>query len=322
MVTTSLKVGRSKPGCDLCPALSFKDLHHPCWSGGRAEPELHLPHGFVGHLLHQHPGERALTSLAEGANFDNTGPSGCKRRQLPCARFAGSAGSGAASGATFHRRAECGYLPIVRAAAVAPRAPGDRPRRHTLLGRRPCSWAVLPLLWYDAPARRSVFARPGGSERGSASGQMAAVADAEVVAAGEVLVADEIAATIRAPGLRLFGFDSLSSPLEWGRGQGAGRSSVRPEVIAAAVWPPGVEVVVAAAGAGVGKPPGVLSPRKPSNVGGFSYLWGQNRSSVCNGTLSAGVCSLWLSGPKHLGIFGCNTMFFLISSTRTRLSAN
>jgi hypothetical protein len=25
----SLVVRRSKPGCDLCPALSFKDLHHP-----------------------------------------------------------------------------------------------------------------------------------------------------------------------------------------------------------------------------------------------------------------------------------------------------
>jgi hypothetical protein len=43
----------------------------------------------------------------------------------------------------------------------------------------------------------------------------------------------------------------------------------------------------------------VLSPRKPSNVGGCSYLRGRNRSSVCNGTLSAGVCSLWLSRPEH-----------------------
>jgi hypothetical protein len=33
-VTTSLMVGRSKTGCDLCPALSFKDLHHPCWVEG------------------------------------------------------------------------------------------------------------------------------------------------------------------------------------------------------------------------------------------------------------------------------------------------
>jgi hypothetical protein len=29
---------RSKPGCGLCPALSFKDLDHPCWGGGRGEP--------------------------------------------------------------------------------------------------------------------------------------------------------------------------------------------------------------------------------------------------------------------------------------------
>jgi hypothetical protein len=37
-VTTSSMVGRSKPGCGLCPTLSFKDLHHPCWGGGRVEP--------------------------------------------------------------------------------------------------------------------------------------------------------------------------------------------------------------------------------------------------------------------------------------------
>jgi hypothetical protein len=103
--------------------------------------------------------------------------------------------------------------------------------------------------------------------------------------------------------LRLYGLGSLSSPLEWGRGRGPYRSSVCPEVIAADVLPPGAEVVVAAAGAGVGEPPGVLSPRRPSNVGGCSYLWGRNRSSVCNGTLSAGVCSSWLSGPEHVCIW-------------------
>jgi hypothetical protein len=102
--------------------------------------------------------------------------------------------------------------------------------------------------------------------------------------------------------LRLHGLGSLSSPLEWGRGRGPCRSSVCPEVIAAAVWLPGAVVVVAAAGAGGCEPPGVSSPRRPSNVGGCSYLRGWNRSSVCNGTLSAGVCSLWLSGPEHLCI--------------------
>jgi hypothetical protein len=36
--------------------------------------------------------------------------------------------------------------------------------------------------------------------------------------------------------------------------------------------------------------------------GGCSYPREWNRSSVCNGTLSAGVCSLWLSRYEHLGI--------------------
>jgi hypothetical protein len=300
-VTTNSMVGRSKPGCGLCSALSFKDLHHPCWGGGRAEPELYLPHGFVGHPLLQHSGERALTGLAEGVDFDNVGLVSRERRQLQRVGLAGSAGSGSARGAPSRRRAERGRLPTVRV-VVAPRAPEDRPRCRALLGRRSCSWVVLPLLRYDASVRRSVLARPGGSEWGSAGGQMAAVVGAEVVAAEEVLVADEIAASIRAPGLRLFGFDSLSSPLEWGHGRGPYRSSVCPEVIAAAVWPPGAEVVVAAAGVGGGEPPGVLSSRRPSNVGGCSYLWEWNRCSVCNGTLSAGVCSLRLSGPEHVCI--------------------
>jgi hypothetical protein len=57
------------------------------------------------------------------------------------------------------------------------------------------------------------------------------------------------------------------------------------------------------AGAGGGEPPvGVLLSRRPSSVGGCSYLQGWNRSSVCNGTLSAGVYSLWLSGPEHVCI--------------------
>jgi hypothetical protein len=170
-VTTSSMVGRSKPGCSLCPALSFKDLHHPCWGGGRAEPELYLPHGSVGHLLLQHSGERALTGLAEGADFDNAGPVGREHRQL---QRVGLAGSGSASGAPSRRWAECGYLAAVRA-AVAPRVPGDRPRRRALLGRRSCSWAVLPVLRHDASMRRSMLAHPGGLEWGSAGGQVAVV---------------------------------------------------------------------------------------------------------------------------------------------------
>jgi hypothetical protein len=36
--------------------------------------------------------------------------------------------------------------------------------------------------------------------------------------------------------------------------------------------------------------------------GDCSYPREWNRSSVCNGTLSTDVCSLWLSRPEHLGI--------------------
>jgi hypothetical protein len=60
----------------------------------------------------------------------------------------------------------------------------------------------------------------------------------------------------------------------------------------------------------------------PPTMGGCLYPRRWNRSSVCNGTLSAGVCSLWLSGHEHVCIFGMKPCFFLISSTRTRLSAN
>jgi hypothetical protein len=107
MVTTSSVVGRSEPGCDLGPALSFKDLHHPGWGGGRAEPELYLPRGFVGHLLPQHSRERALTSLAGGSDFDNAGLVGGERRQLQRVGLAGSAGSGSAPGAPSRRKSGC-----------------------------------------------------------------------------------------------------------------------------------------------------------------------------------------------------------------------
>jgi hypothetical protein len=65
----------------------------------------------------------------------------------------------------------------------------------------------------------------------------------------------------------------------------------------------------------------LVAPQAP-RCGGCSYPRGRNRSSVCNGTLSAGVCSLWLSGPEHVCIFGTEPCFLHNSITRTRLSAN
>jgi hypothetical protein len=90
-VTTSPWVGRSKPGCDLGPAVCFKDVHHPRWGGGRAEPELYLPRRFMGQPLLQHSRERALTGPASGADFDNAGLVDGGHRQLQRVGLAGLA---------------------------------------------------------------------------------------------------------------------------------------------------------------------------------------------------------------------------------------
>jgi hypothetical protein len=103
-VTSSSMVGRSESGCDLGPALSFKDLHHPGWGGGRAEPELYLLRGSAGRLLPQRSRERALTGLAGGSDFDNAGLVDGERRQLQRVGLAGSAGSGSAPGASSCRK--------------------------------------------------------------------------------------------------------------------------------------------------------------------------------------------------------------------------
>jgi hypothetical protein len=101
-VTASPWVGRSKPGCDLGPALSFKDVHHPRWGGGRAEPELYLPRGFVGQPLLQHSRERALTGPASGVDFDNARLVDGGRRQLQRVGL-----GGLAPGAPSRRKGGC-----------------------------------------------------------------------------------------------------------------------------------------------------------------------------------------------------------------------
>jgi hypothetical protein len=173
-VTTSSMVGRSKLGCDLCPALSFKDLHHPGWGGGRAEPELYLPHGFVGHLLPQHSWERALTGLTERADSDNAGLVDRERRRLQCVGLAGSAGPGSAPGApsrrTSGRRAARTRGPpktsrAARAAFVFLGCPAFSPVRRFCaeVGARPSGRIRVGICrWVDGCRRRC---RGGGGWR-------------------------------------------------------------------------------------------------------------------------------------------------------------
>ena len=116
-------------------------------------------------------------------------------------------------------------------------------------------------------------------------------APVSATAAGRGSSADEIARVAHGPTSNSTVF-CPSLPHEFGHGRGPLGSSIRPEVSAAAVRPPGAEVVVvAAAGAGDGAPfVGLLSLRRlPPIEWGCSYLRRWNRSSVCNGTLDAGL---------------------------------
>jgi hypothetical protein len=139
-VTTSPWVGRSKSGYDLGPTLSFKDVHHPRWGGGRAEPELYLCAGsWVSLSLSVRGRGRSLT-LREGRTSTTRGWST----------------AGVVSFSALGSPARLPAPPPAARAVIAPRAREDRPRRRALPGRRSCSGAALPLHRYGASARRSV----------------------------------------------------------------------------------------------------------------------------------------------------------------------
>jgi hypothetical protein len=245
-VTTSPWVGRSKLGCDLGPTLSFKDVHHPRWGGGRAEPELYLPRGFVGHPLLRCSRDRVLAGPAGGSDFYNAGLADGGRRQPQRVGLVGLAPG----------------APSCRKAAAAPCAREDRPRCRALLGRRSCSGAVLPLHRYGA------FARGVGAllVREDPSGDLPAGRRPLSSVPRRRRLEKSPSPTGSPPpsALRASGPLYLSWPLERRRGRGQGCSGVRPEAITAAVRPPVEGVVVAAAGAGDGEPSvGLLLLRRP-----------------------------------------------------------
>jgi hypothetical protein len=149
-----------------------------------------------------------------------------------------------------------------------------------------------------------------GACRCGVGGQVDAAVGAEVVAAGEVgFSTDETVRATRGPTSGSLALISGSRPLS-----GNANESLP---VAASVLGPWLLLWRSLAS----RPESVVP--QALRCGGCSYRWGWNRSSICNGTLSAGVCSLWLSGPEHVGIFGCNTVFFSsFSSTGTCLSAS
>jgi hypothetical protein len=158
-MTNSLVVGRSKPGCGLPPALSFKDVHHPCWGGGRAESGFRLPRGLAARFFLHHSGEKGVRQPCEGGELQLRGVGRLRRRQLPRVWLLGLGGFGAASGAASCRL-DGAWLSVHRtgdgravrrsatptASPASPTAPRGRTRRRTPWGRRRRSWMVLSSL--------------------------------------------------------------------------------------------------------------------------------------------------------------------------------
>ena len=194
--------GEKQAGLRSLPALSFKDLHHPCWGGGRAEPEPAF--AWVGVPL--------LPPDSGGGNH----PPALRRRRPPA----------------MQGKANCCCLARVQHSVLYP---GDCGRPHWRVSehvvRREGGTRVL---------RRSRSRSRGenGSEDlpvrfGAAAarwcgvgGQVAAVVGTEVVAAGEGFSTDGTVSATYAPGLRLFGFNGrFSSPVR-GRERGPSSGSV------------------------------------------------------------------------------------------------
>jgi hypothetical protein len=115
-----------------------------------------------------------------------------------------------------------------------------------------------------------------------------AAVGAEVVAAGESFSTDETVSATR-------GLTSDSLALISGSRPPRGDTNESLPAVAFALGP---SLLLQRSPA---SHPEFVVPQAP-RCGGCSYPREWKRSSVCNGTLSAGVCSLWLSGPEHLGI--------------------
>jgi hypothetical protein len=131
-------------------------------------------------------------------------------------------------------------------------------------------------------------------------GQVDAAVGAEVVAAGEGFSADEIVGATR--GLTSGSLALIACPRpssgDMGEGLVAAASALRSSLLLSRPERRSLSLLLQWSAASHLE---FVVPQA-LRCGGCSYPREWNRSSVCNGTLSAGVCSLWLSGPEHLGI--------------------
>jgi hypothetical protein len=69
--------GEERAGPWPPPALSFKDVHHSCWGGGKAELVSRLSHGLATHFFLQHSGEKGVHQPYGGGELPLAAWSGC-----------------------------------------------------------------------------------------------------------------------------------------------------------------------------------------------------------------------------------------------------
>jgi hypothetical protein len=69
--------GEERAGSWPPPALSFKDVHHPCWGGGQAELGPCLSHGLATRFFLQHSGEKGVHQPYGGGKLPPAAWSGC-----------------------------------------------------------------------------------------------------------------------------------------------------------------------------------------------------------------------------------------------------
>jgi hypothetical protein len=256
-------VGRSKSGCGLCPALSFKDLHHPCWGGGRAGACLRVgwrpasSSGIWGWKPSSSSAEEASSSHAGGRRTTVARP-GCNISSFVRATVAGR--TGGSHNTSYAARAVLVFwdgpilIFVARTGVRTCRCALGRPALAgaVLVGR----WTPSSVLRWWQPEKVSPPTRSSVSSALRASGSLALISDS------------------RPP-----------------RGDAN-------ESLPAVAFALGPLLLLQRSPA---SHPEFVVPQAP-RCGGCSYQREWNRSSVCNGTLSAGVCSLWLSRPEHLGI--------------------
>jgi hypothetical protein len=165
-MTTSLVVERSEPDCGLPPVLSFKDVHHPRWGGGRAELGSRLPHGLVACFFLQHSGEKGIHQPCGGGKLRVRGTGqlrvppaaacpvprlGWPRHRLRrCLLLFGWGVAARPLHGRWSRRAQVRHI---HGFSRAGGCTGGRTRRRTPRGRRPRSWMVLSSLPQRGPLR-------------------------------------------------------------------------------------------------------------------------------------------------------------------------